>query len=113
MSNLRISIGGDGPVVAQSDAAGWRLIVRGHVHASGADNDELHVVLRELALSDRDLARDAFAVVVNCMGSWEDEYTEIHGEDALAFDDWMELIEYSGTVWVDEDGELKATVKSD
>jgi hypothetical protein len=113
MSNLSISIGGDGPVVAESDATGWRLIVHGRVHASGVDGEELHVALRELALSDRDLARDAFAVVVNWMGSWEDEYTEIHGEDALAFDDWMELIEYSGIVWVDEDGELKATVKSD
>src|SRR4051794_22632861 len=80
MSNLRISIGGDGPVVAQSDATGWRLIVRGRVHATGADNDELHVALRDVALSDRDLAGDAFAVVVNCMGSWEDEYTEVHDE---------------------------------
>jgi len=113
MSNLTMSIGSGGPVVAEPDATGWRLIVRGRVHASGVDSDELHVELRELALSDGDLARDAFGVVVNCMGSWEDEYTEIHGEDALAFDDWMELIEYSGNVWVDEDGELKASVKSD
>src|SRR3954454_13110621 len=93
MSNLRISIGGDGPVIAQSDAAGWRLIVRGHVHASGADNDELHVALRALALSDRDLARDAFAVVVNCMGSREDDYTKIHDEDALTFENWVERLE--------------------
>jgi|1186.fasta_scaffold179079_3 hypothetical protein len=106
MSNLSISIGGDGPVVAESNAAGWRLLVRGRVHASGVDSDELHGALRELALSDRALARDAFAVVVNCMGSWEDEYTEIHDDDALTFEDWTERIETGLRTSVDANGNL-------
>lgn len=110
MSGLRTRIGGDGPVVAESDATGWRLIVRGQVHASGVDRDDLHVALRNLALHDRDLARDAFGVVVNCLGAWEDEYTEGHGEDALPFDDWMERIEYGGTTWVNDDGDLETSV---
>jgi hypothetical protein len=85
MSGLRVRIGGDGPVVIESDATGWRLIVRGQVHASGVDQDDLHIALRELALRDRDLAHDAFGVVCNCAGAWEDEYTEEHGETALTF----------------------------
>jgi len=93
VTNLRISIGGDGPVVAETDATGWRLFVRGRLHAKGVDSDDLHVALRELALGDRELARAAFGVVVNCMGAWEDEYTESHGADALTFDDWMERLE--------------------
>jgi hypothetical protein len=107
MSNLRVRIGGDGPVVAESDAAGWRVIVRGQIHARGLLGDDLHVALRDLALGDPDLARDAFNVVANCAGAWEDEYTEEHGEDALTFDDWMERIETGLTTWVDVDGELR------
>jgi len=44
-------------------------------------------------LQDRDLAHDAFGVVCNCAGAWEDDYTEAHGHDALSFEDWMERIE--------------------
>ena len=106
MSNLRVRIGGDGPVVAESDATGWRLIVRGNIYATGVDNGDLHVELRELALRDPDLAHDAFGVVVNCAGAWEDEYTEEHGEDALTFEDWMERIATRFSTMVDVDGEL-------
>ena len=113
MSNLRITIGGDGPVVAGSDASGWRLNVRGRLHAQGADPDDLHDALRALALRDRELARVAFSVVMNCMGAWEDEYTEIQGVDALEFDNWMERIEFGGVTSVDADGELITTVKED
>jgi hypothetical protein len=104
MSNWKMRIGSDGPVVAELDTTGWRLIVRGQPHARGVDGDELHAALRELAL--RDLARDAFGVVVNCAGAWEDEYTEEHGEDALSFEDWMERIETGLRTSVDADGEL-------
>jgi hypothetical protein len=110
MSNLRVRIGGGGPVVVESGATGWRLLVREELHARGVDNDDLHVALRALAVSDRDLARDAFGVVMNCAGAWEDEYTEEHGEHALTFEDWMERIAYGGVTWVDEDGELKTSV---
>lgn len=110
MSGLRVRIGGDGPVVAESDATGWRLIVRGQVHTSGVDPTGLHVALRDLALDDRQLAHDAFGVVMNCAGAWEDEYTEEHGEDALTFEDWMERIEYGGVTWVNDDGELETSV---
>jgi hypothetical protein len=92
MSGLRIRIGGEGPVVAESDTTGWRLIVRGSVHASGVAPDDLHIALRDLALRDREVARDAFGVVCNCAGAWEDEYTEVHGEGALTFEDWLERI---------------------
>jgi hypothetical protein len=68
--------------------------VHGQTHATGCDTRDLHVALRELALHDRALARDAFGVICNCVGAWEDEYTEEHGEDALAFEDWMERIQF-------------------
>lgn len=110
MSGLRSRIGDDGSVVAESDATGWRLIVRGRVHASGVEPGGLHVALRDLALHDRELAYDAFGVVCNCLGAWEDEYTEEHGEDALTFEDWMERIEYGGATWVNDDGELETSV---
>ena len=106
MPAVRRRIGGDGPVVAESDAKGWRLIVRCQLHASGVDPDDLHVALRALALSDPDLGRDAFGVVMNCLGAWEDEYTEEHGEDALSFQDWMERIETGLRTSVDVDGTL-------
>ncbi len=106
MSGLRTRIGGTGPVVAESDATGWRLITRGQLHASGVDHEDLHVALRALALSDPDLAGVAFGVVMNCLGAWEDEYTEEHGADALTFHDWMERIETGLRTWVDLDGEL-------
>ena len=77
MSNLKVSIGDGGPVVAQSDRTGWRMIVRGEVHASGRLPHDLHAALRELAISERDLAQDAFGVVMNCAGSWEDENTGV------------------------------------
>ena len=93
-------------MVAESDATGWRLLVRGRVHARGVDSDDLHVALRELALGDRTLARDAFGVVVNCMGAWEDEYTELHGEDALTFEDWIERLETGLRTSVDANGDL-------
>lgn len=109
MSGLSVRVGGDGPVVAESDATGWRLIVRGNMDASGVDVDDLLVALRELALRDRDLANDAFAVVCNCAGAWEDEYTEEHGEDALTFEDWMERIEYGGVTRVEDDGEIQTS----
>ena len=107
MGGLRIRIGGDGPVVAESDATGWRLIVHGQAHATGVDSHDLHVALRELALRDRALARDAFGVICNCAGAWEDEYTDEHD---LAFEDWMERIEFGGVTWVDDDGELKTSL---
>jgi len=110
MSRLRVRIGGEGRVVAESDATGWRLIVRGHVHANGVDHDDLHIALRDLALRDRDLADDAFRVVCTCLGAWEDDYTEEHGEDALTLEDWTERIEYGGVTWVDDDGELKTSI---
>jgi hypothetical protein len=109
MSGLRISIGGDGPVVATSDDTGWQLIVRGRTRASGSRSPDLHQALRELALSDDDLAPDAFGVVMNCPGAWEDDYTEEHGEAALTFGEWMERIESGLTHWVDDDGELRTT----
>jgi hypothetical protein len=110
IGTLITRIGGDGPVVAASDATGWQLIVRGRTHATGVDSHDLHVALRELALSDRSLARDAFGVICNCAGAWEDEFTEEQGEDALTFEDWMERIEYGGVTWVDEHGGLKTSV---
>ncbi len=110
MSGLRVRIGGGGPVVAESDATGWRLIVRGEAHSSGVHLDDLHAALRALALGDRDLAYDAFGVVCNCAGAWEDEYTEEHGEDALSFDDWMERIAAGGVTWVNDDGELDTSL---
>ncbi len=70
----------------------------------GVDPSDLHLALRDLALGDRDLARDSFGVVCNCAGAWEDEYTEEHGEDALTFEDWMERIEYGGVTLVNDDG---------
>jgi hypothetical protein len=91
--NLSISVGGGGPVVAESAATGWRLFVRSRLHARGVDSNDLHVALRELTLSDRELARDALGVVMNCIGAWEDEYTELHGEDAFTFEDWIERLE--------------------
>jgi hypothetical protein len=106
VSNLRIRIGGDGPVAAESDATGWRLFVRGDLYARGVDGGDLHVALRELALRDRELARDAFGVVMNCSGSWEDEYTEEHGADALTFEHWMERLETGLHTSVDDDGDL-------
>lgn len=54
---------------------------------------EVVVVQAHDAMRDRDLARDAFGVVCNCVGAWEDEYTEDHGEDALTFQDWMSRID--------------------
>lgn len=113
MSELRTRIGGNGPIVAESDATGWRLIVRGNVKESGVDRDGLHIALRDLALDDRDLAPDAFAVVCNCPGAWEDEYTEDNGEDALTLEDWMERIEFGGLTLVNGDGELVTTIKPD
>jgi len=113
MSGLRIRIGGDGPVVAEVGSDGWRLIARGHLHASGVGLDGLHAALRQLALEEESLARDAFAVVCNCMGAWEDEYTEEHGEDALTFEDWMERIADGGVTWVNDDGELETGVAGD
>lgn len=91
--NLRVRIGGDGPVVAATDGSGWKLIVRGEIYVAGVDPGGLHDALRQLALRERSLGRDAFGVVCNCAGAWEDEYTEEHGEDALTFEDWMERIE--------------------
>jgi hypothetical protein len=110
VGTLITRIGGDGPVVAASDATGWQLIVRAETHASGVDSRDLHVALRELALRDRALARDAFGVICNCAGAWEDEYTEEHGEDALTFEDWMERTESGGITWVNEDGELNTSL---
>ena len=67
--------------------------MHGEAHASGQFTPDLHVALRELAVQDRSLARDAFSVICNCIGGWEDEYTEDHGEDALTFEDWMDGIQ--------------------
>lgn len=106
VTNLSIRIGGDGPVVAESDATGWRLFVRHRLHARGVESDDLHVALRELALRDRELARVAFGVVMNCMGAWEDEYTEERGEDALTFGDWIERLETGLRTSVDVNGDL-------
>ena len=44
-------------------------------------------------------------MIVNCVGAWEDEYTEMHGEDALTFEDWMERVGPASTM-VDVDGDL-------
>jgi hypothetical protein len=71
------------------------------------DPDALHVALRELALRDQDVARDAFGVVCNCLGAWEDEYTEEQGQDALTFEDWIERIAEGGVTWVNDDGDLE------
>ncbi len=109
MSGLRVRIGGDGPVVAESDASGWRLLVPGGVYATGVAPAELHSALRDLALGDQDWAHDAFDVVMNCAGSWEDEYTEEHGEAALSFDGWMELIKGGGEIRVNDEGQLEAS----
>ena len=109
MSGWKSRIGGDGPVVAESDARGWPLIVRGQLHATGDNPGDPHAALRDLALHDRDLARDAFGVVVNCVGAWEDKYAEEHGEEALTFEDWMERLETGCRTWVDADGELYYT----
>lgn len=104
--NLTTRIGGGGPVVAASDAKGWQLIVRGQTHATGVYSHDLHDALRELALRDRALAHDAFGVICNCAGSWEDDYTEEQGVGAITFEEWLEHIEAGGVTWVDEDGEL-------
>lgn len=93
-------------VVAEWAPESWRLLVHGETRAAGTAAESLHAALRELALRDRDLARDAFAVVVNCPGSWEDEYTEEHGEGALAFPDWIERLETGLETVVDVDGQL-------
>lgn len=50
---LRVRIGGDGPVVAESDETGWRLIVRGQVDASGVYPGDLYIALRDFALRAR------------------------------------------------------------
>jgi hypothetical protein len=106
-STLRWRIGAGSPVVAEGGAVGWRLIVRGAVHVSSDDSDDLCEALRQLAITDPEVARDAFGVVVNYAGSWEDEYTEHHGEDALPFEYWLERISTEGLLThVDEDGEL-------
>jgi hypothetical protein len=110
VGRLTVRIGGDGPVVVESSATCWRLIVHGQTHATGLGPDDMHTALRELALSDRALALDAFGVVMNCVGAWEDEYTEEHGEEALDFDNWLERIEYGGTTVVGDDGELYTSV---
>lgn len=104
--NPSFSIGGDGPVVAESDATGWRLFVRGRLHAEGVDSDGLHVALRDFALGNRELARAAFGVVMNCPGAWEDEYTEWHGENALTFGDWVARLQTGLRTSVDVDGDL-------
>lgn len=106
MSGLRVRIGGDGPVVAETDRTGWRLIVHGRVHESGLEQDGLHSALRQLALRDSALAGDAFGVVCNCIGAWEDEYTDDPGEHELTFEYWMERIETGMETAVDDDGEL-------
>lgn len=108
MSGLKVRIGGDGPVVIETDAAGWRLIVRGQIESTSVDHDDLHIALRQLALRESDLARDAFGVVCNCVGAWEDEYTEEHGEDALTLQDWMSRIADGSRTWVNDDGELES-----
>jgi hypothetical protein len=81
--------------------------VRGAVHVGNDDSDDLCEALRQLAITDPEVAREAFGVVVNYAGSWEDEYTEHHGEDALPFEYWLERISTEGlSTHVDEDGEL-------
>jgi hypothetical protein len=106
-STLRWRIGAGSPVVAEGSAAGWRLLVRGAVHVSSDDSDDLCEALRQLAITDPEVGRDAFGVVMNLAGSWEDEYTEDHGEDALPFEEWLERISTEGLeTHVDEDGEL-------
>jgi hypothetical protein len=83
------------------------VIVRGALHVSSHDTDDLHGALRRLAIDDPEVARDAFGVVVNCGGSWEDEYTEEHGGDALPFEDWLERISAEGlATYMDDEGEL-------
>ena len=104
--NLSMRIGADGPVVAELKNGIWRLIVRGRPWEPGDGSDEVHAALRQLALDDRALAKDAFGVVINCPGSWEDEYTEEHGEAALTFEDWLERIETGWQTAVDADGRL-------
>ena len=52
------------------------------------------------------------SVVCNGIGSWEDEYTEEQGEDALAFEDWIERIADGGVTWVNDDGELETRFSS-
>lgn len=106
MGALRMRIGGDGPVVAETDAQGWRLIVRGQMYATGAYGPELHSALRELALRDRALAPDAFGVICNCIGAWEDEFTEEYGEDALSFEDWMERLEADDSTSLSDGGDV-------
>jgi hypothetical protein len=110
MGTVRIRIGGDGPVVVEREGIRWRLIVRGQTYSTGTDSQDLPVELRELALRDRALARDAFGVICNCAGAWEDEYTEEHGEDALAFEDWIERIALGGVTWVGDDGNLNTSL---
>lgn len=109
MGTLRMRIGGDGPVVIETDATGWRLLVRGQIRAAGLARSDMHAALREIALNDRSVAHDAFGVLMNCAGAWEDDYTEEHGENALAFEDWMKRIESGVEHWVDDDGELRSS----
>lgn len=108
MSSLIVRIGGDGPVVVETDAAGWRLIVRGQIESSGIDHADLHTALRQLALRDPSLAEDAFGVVCNCAGSWEDDYTEEYGEDALTLEDWLTRIGDGAVTWVNDEGEIES-----
>src|SRR4051794_32283447 len=106
MGTLRIRIGGDGPVVVESEGIRWRLIVRGQTYSTGADSQGLHVELRELALRDSALARDAFGVICTCAGGGEAEYPEEHGEDALVFEDGREPLALRGLPWVGDAGDL-------
>ncbi|WP_372787879.1 hypothetical protein [Paraconexibacter sp.] len=107
MTKFTMGIGDEQDLVsAVMDDEGWRILVRGRPREAGADTDDLHAALRSLAVADADLARDAFAVVMNCPGAWEDEYTEFHGEDALDFDEWLFIVAHGYTVWVEEDGGL-------
>jgi len=44
------------------------------------------------------------------VGAIGPEYTQECGENALAFEDWMERIAHGGTTWVNDDGGLETSM---
>jgi hypothetical protein len=82
------------------------LIVRGRTQATDVDCHDLHVALRA---SDWSLARDAFGVICNCAGAWEDDSPRSRARiRSRSRNGWS--ASSTGVSWVDEDGELKTSV---
>lgn len=89
---LRMRIGGNGPVVLETGGGRWRLIVEGRTVADETGPLDGDDALRDLALRRPDLAADALATVMNLAGTWEDDFTEEHGAEALDLEHWLERL---------------------